>query len=932
MTVDAAVVPGLLLLALELLALACVGYLVARVALRQGDEGMALAQGLVIGPALWGLIVSFVLHLLPGMAGTLAGWIIVVALGAGLAWRAPQALRVPLRSIAGFGLAGAAIFWVALAGRQLLTIPDPEIHLELAAAIRAGAWPPSLPWNPWLPVFYHYGVDLLIGLLAPPFGPDLGLVTELVGAYAWTGLVLVVATLLWRRGWISLLVLTPLLLTAGAWTLIGYIPENILQMPIPTGIPAAGLRASLADIYWPAIKPDELPLTNPVQTSPPNVWKPPFVLAYALTVVVLTWAASSRRRSWPAVLTLAALIGFMGVVEEAIALMTLALWSLLEAWLVLQALHKRSAGPDTMLRLAAGPALAALLLVAGGGVVTGIVAGSFGGAGRLAIEWLADPGSRRPLGHLEVLPGGIGLLGVGPVVAAVAAGLLARRSRLVLALATGSGAFLLASLIMQYEPARDITRLDGHARNFALLALLVALSSRLPALQPRWRYVLGAGFVALVTWPTVAAPMHSIGLGLTYGPRFDNAQPGQPFDSNLMRRYVIRRPMSERVSEYISNSTDTDARVLSPDPTGLSLATGRPNASGFPGHLHLHPTPGAEYVDAIRYLEPTAVRTLDFAYVHATDAWVADLPDRAKRWLADPGFFEPLIRAETDALYRIRPAFLDLEAEPAPASFEALRRAVPASALVYLAPAIHPVDSVRTASVLSHARILGDVHHADLYLLTDIPTEPLGDSMPDFVVASTLLTPSALSPDARRPIWRNDELAVYALHGAGDSVATPSMSLLSVRLSELQERDGRITFTVTFADRAPDQWKGQDWLVVAADESPWAFPRELEADGRRHAGTQWYAGQVIPGQVTTTHRYEFDPQAAELAVRGADGTFGAARSSGPGLDPGVWSLAVRLRGDWWEVAFIPVMRIEVAADGVTTYEVYEGALDSALAP
>ena len=31
-----------------------------------------------------------------------------------------------------------------------------------------------------------------------------------------------------------------------------------------------------------------------------------------------------------------------------------------------------------MLRLAAGPALAALLLVAGGGVVTGIVAGSFG--------------------------------------------------------------------------------------------------------------------------------------------------------------------------------------------------------------------------------------------------------------------------------------------------------------------------------------------------------------------------------------------------------------------------------------------------------------------------------------------------------------------------------------------------------------------------
>ena len=53
MTVDLAVVPGLLLLAAELLALAVVGFIVARVALRQADDRMALAQGLAIGPALW---------------------------------------------------------------------------------------------------------------------------------------------------------------------------------------------------------------------------------------------------------------------------------------------------------------------------------------------------------------------------------------------------------------------------------------------------------------------------------------------------------------------------------------------------------------------------------------------------------------------------------------------------------------------------------------------------------------------------------------------------------------------------------------------------------------------------------------------------------------------------------------------------------------
>ena len=64
---------------------------------------MALAQGLVIGLALWGLIVNFAMHLLPGLAGALAGWIVVLALGAGLAWRARQDLHVPARTLAGFG-------------------------------------------------------------------------------------------------------------------------------------------------------------------------------------------------------------------------------------------------------------------------------------------------------------------------------------------------------------------------------------------------------------------------------------------------------------------------------------------------------------------------------------------------------------------------------------------------------------------------------------------------------------------------------------------------------------------------------------------------------------------------------------------------------------------------------------------------------------
>ena len=50
------------------------------------------------------------------------------------------------------------------------------------------------------------------------------------------------------------------------------------------------------------------------------------------------------------------------------------------------------------------------------------------------------------------------------------------------------------------------------------------------------------------------------------------------------------------------------------------------------------------------------------------------------------------------------------------------------------------------------------------------------------------------------------------------------------------------------------------------------------------------------------------------------------RASDSDLGPGVWTLALRLRQDWWEAAFIPVARIEIAGDGTVTYTVYEEAL------
>ena len=935
MTVDVSVIPGLLLLGLELLVLAAVGFAVARVTLGQNDDRMALAQGMVIGLGLWGVIANFVLYVVPGLPGAMVAWGITLTLGAGLVWRAHDKLRLPPRTVVGFVAAALVLLWIALASRQLISITDPDIHLGLSAVIRAGGWPPALPWNPGIPVYYHYGVDLLVGLLSPPAGPGPVFMIELLGAYVWTSFVLVIATTLVRLGGMAALTLTPLLLTAGAWTLVHYTePPGLLRVPLPAGIPAAGLRASLGSVYWPSLEAPEAIWNAPVQVSPPNIWQPLFVLAYALLFVVLTWVVTSKRRSWPAVLTLAALVGFAGLVEETLTLIVLVLWAVVEAIRLAQCWRLRSLSRAEIVRSAAGPGIALGLLVVGGGVITGVLAGSVGSG--LTLGWIDDPASRRPVGGFTSLPGGVGVLEVGLIPVAMAAALLGRRNRLVLTLVAGSVACLLAAFILQYEPARDVTRLDGHARNLALLALLFAVARCQRAVRARWRYTVGALAVALIAWPTVIRPVHNIGYALSRGPQIAQASPGPP-DAlwSFLGRYELGEPPAERVADYIRTHTGINARILSPSPTGLSASTGRANAAGYMQFAHYSYEPGPEYLDAIRFLEPAALQRRGFDYVHATDRWVTGLPDRARRWLADRRFFEPLIRDGTDALYRVLPAFRDLESPPTSGSFEALREAVPPGSTVYFSPSILPKDverlaALRAAATLWNTQRLGVEPSSILHLQTRVPTAPLGISRPDFVITSSVLAPSALDQRFRQPIWWNGELAAYALRDVSKPRANAAKTAFSVGMADVEESEGRIAFSATFADNMRQEWKGQDWLVLATDASQWAFPSRFEADGVRHAGAQWFAGQVLPGQGTTRHFYEFDPRSATLAVRGDGGEFEVAESSGSGLEPGVWTLAVRLRGDWWEVALIPVMKIVVAQDGSVDYEVYEGDLEARL--
>ncbi|MCY4110000.1 MAG: hypothetical protein OXG11_13355, partial [Chloroflexi bacterium] len=682
----------------------------------------------------------------------------------------------------------------------------------------------------------------------------------------------------------------------------------------------------------------------------PNIWKPSFPLAYALAFVVLQRAARCERRRWPEVLTLAVLVGFIGLTSSSLAPIVLYLWAGLEA---IRFVRSRRSGWERadLIRPATGLVLAALLMGVGGGVFTTALTGSSSG---LSLGWSRSAESWNQMGSFDPRPGGVAVLGLGPLAVAGIAALMAWRDRLVLALIAGAFVLIIAVLVLRHDPAPyDLGRLAGHARNFALFALLLALSARLHDLRSRRRYAAGAVLAALVVWPTISAPISNVRLAMGRGIDLANAGIAAQTDGGWFAGRYKMRGVPEDIATYIQEHIAVDARVFSPRSHEMTYATGRPNASGFDGLVHILAKKGPAYLDVRGFLEPAAVRRRGFEYVHAPESWVENLPSGAAERLNDPSLFELLVRNESESLYRVLPEFLNLDAPPAPESYEALRQAVPASTTVFLSPiseselsaqAAHPQLSTggvraqrlvltRTAHALSHARLLGTIDPSTLNLRTPWKAEPLGEGIPDLVIMPLGFAPWMFPAASREPIWWNDETAVYALGGSVEPIMrSPPVEPLQfmVRVSDASEADGRITFTAAFDDGGLDQWSGQDWVVVAIDDSPLGFPTQIVTGDSWTVNTIWFSGQILPDREASSLTYAVDLLAPSMAFRFGHDAWTPAGASEGGAPPGIYVLAMRLRHEfepnqWRDAAIIPVLRITVSETGEVSYQVHKDA-------
>ena len=446
----------------QLLILSAAGAGVIRSVWPNVAPNVARSAGLIAGPALFGAVTAFAMYMVPGTAGVAAGWAVVLAVAIGVIWRhgLPPKTLLPGWH---FGVLWLVVFVIALAARQQYWIPDAMVHAPLSASLLAGTFPPQFPWTPDVPAIYHFLPELVIGALNVGLGPGLALTTEILGAFVAAALAVLVVAAAADLGAsrLTMALVLPLLLSPGLWTLVLFVDRPAaVQMPIPVGVPEAGLRAALGSLYVPDIGSAA---TTPVAAAPPNIINPHFIWSHGLAMTLALLAIARARHRLTGVLVLALLISALSAIDETVFVaVLLALGGYAAVSVLRDRRHWRRQGP-LLMALASGTGLA----VVQGGVLTDLLLHALGG---VDVANLRVPAPELAwIGGVRAIGGGLGALTVGVVAililsaaAAYAAKSVSLAVIVVMALALFAG---FALLRFPASPA-DIARLEGHCPEF----------------------------------------------------------------------------------------------------------------------------------------------------------------------------------------------------------------------------------------------------------------------------------------------------------------------------------------------------------------------------------------------------------------------------------------------------------------------------------
>lgn len=601
------------------------GYLLADAAYRLERRERLLA-GLALGMVLSVWLANLLAHWLAAPTAFWASVLAVPVLGLIAAYAQRGRGRTELAPSGWWALALAlamAVFFVLL-GRGLGILDDRK-NLSFISTIAFGDVPPGFYMNPGIDPAYHYGFQLLGGMLA-----------RLAGMYPWSafdltkgiaaGIAIALAALAgwrlthrWGGGLLTAGLIT--LASGGRWLLL-FLPQGLLRS-LSARVELWGSAATSAPTLF-----DGLATHWSVAGGPPapipfafvNGILEPFVLgsqagpgALSLAILLLALLLLSRARNRLGWVLLIPVFACWALASEAdfglYAVGLLATAVMGAAW--------KPGGPwrADLRRALAVIALAGAISLFQGGTLTAMRADLLGsGATASGSAGLAGFSLRWPpaivsaqLGELSLLDSKtllVGLLELGPVLlAAPAAVWLTRRwlirGRYQLAgLGVASVIGVLLPLVVRYQSDRDITRLTAEGL-LGWLLLAVAAAALLLRARPAGRLMWGGlGWAAVTCFG-----------GLVVTGSLLTAIPRAMLSSDIA-------PIDARMTDRFWGVLEPDSLVLDSHPWRAVALTGLPTRSS-PSSLETLPEWEALVAD------PTLESIVEagFRYVYVDEYW-----------------------------------------------------------------------------------------------------------------------------------------------------------------------------------------------------------------------------------------------------------------------------------------------------------------------